>query len=137
MFDFAVDLRHGFLAAHGEDRMPKTDKNSDEADCRKSRVLQPSERATVFTFVVGDGVSAGKWRQVNAADNHGIAAPADHDYNHDGCDLHDAHGLFAGFMNALDVFPPEVNRAKDREYRGCCIVREMNAQVHILKQLIQ
>src|ERR1051326_3265716 len=137
MFDLAVNLRHGFLAAHSEDRMAKTDENSDKADCWETRVLQPSKRATVFTLVVSNRVSAGKWRQVSTAEKHGIAAPDDHDYNHDGRDLHDAHGLFAGLMNTLNVFPPEINRAENREYRRGCVVRQVNAEMHILEELVQ
>src|SRR5215469_3639054 len=133
MLDLAVNLRHGFLAAHGEDRMAKTDENSDKADCRETRVLQPSKRATVFTLVVSNRVSVGKWRQVSAAEKHRVAAPYDHDYHHDGGDLHDAQGLFAGLVNTLDVFPPEINCAENREYRRCRIVWQVDAEMHILE----
>src|SRR5215467_4819552 len=103
MFDLAVNLRHGFLAAHSEDRVTETDENSYKPDCRESRVLKPSQRAPMFALVVSNRVSAGKWRQVSAAQKHGVAAPANHDHDHDGRDLHDAHGLFAGLVNTLDV----------------------------------
>src|SRR5215469_7064145 len=113
MFDLAVNLRHGFLAAHGEDRMAKTNENSNKADRREPGVLQPSKRTTVFTLVVSNCVSAGEWRQVSTAEKHGVAAPDNHDYDHDGGDLHDTHGLFTGLVNTLDVFPPEINRAEN------------------------
>src|SRR5436309_14335994 len=54
-------------------------------------------------------------RQWSVADPRGVAAPADQDHYHHGGDLHDAHRLVAGFRNALDVLPPEIQGDADRE----------------------
>jgi hypothetical protein len=41
-----------------------------------------------------------RW-QVSAPKKHGIEVPGNHD--HDGGDLHDPHGLFAGLVNTFNV----------------------------------
>ena len=58
-------------------------------------------------------------RQVRALDDDGIHAPGEQDDHHDGGDLHDLHGFFAGFFDALEVFPPVIDgHRRGKEGRG-------------------
>ena len=53
-------------------------------------------------------------------------APANHDHDHHGGDLHDPEGLLAGLVNSLDVLPPEIHRDHHAECSGKCVHRDMN-----------
>ena len=48
-------------------------------------------------------------RQRRMAHDDRVGAPDDQHDHHHGDQLHDVQGFFAGFGNALGVFPPEVN----------------------------
>src|SRR6202453_3600456 len=111
-FDFAIDLRERFFAAHGEHGMAERDENRDDAEhVRQIRVNQPAQR--LFAEVNVAGIR--KWRQRRMAQDRGVNTPADQDHHHHGDQLHDVEGFFARFRNALGVFPPEVDRDDDGE----------------------
>ena len=44
-------------------------------------------------------------------------APADDENSHDRRKLHDAKGAVAGFMDALDIEPPEIERRRRSQAR--------------------
>src|SRR5579859_5496137 len=52
------------------------------------------------------------------ANDDGVNAPADEDDHHDGDELHDVKGFFAGLRDALGVFPPEIGGDDDGEGGG-------------------
>ncbi len=113
-FDFAIDLRERFFAAHRQDGMAERDEDRDDAEhVRQVAVSQPAER--LFGEVNVAGIR--KRRERGMAQDRGVNTPADQDHHHDGDQLHDVEGFFARFGDALGVFPPEVNRDDDRE--GC------------------
>ncbi len=127
--DFAVDLRERLLTRHREDRMPERDHYSDCADGpRAGQMLEPSER-----FV---GELQFERRHVSAANRDREAAPYDHHHGHHGGDLHDAHRLAAGFLDAENILVPEINGYGDGEERGAEIRRKDNSDVRELEQLI-
>ena len=64
------------------------------------------------------------------ADEDGIDAPGDEDNDHNGRDLHDPHGFLAGFVDALDVVPPEINGAEDGEKRGAEIGADVETEMN-------
>ncbi len=53
-------------------------------------------------------------------------APHDQQHHHDRGDLHDLHGAFAGFVNALGVLPPEVEGHENGEGCGEGVIRDRN-----------
>ena len=71
---------------------------------------QPSERGGREHQVGGFR----QGRQVNAsAHPQRIAAPEEHEDDHDGGDVHDPQRLTTRFMNAFGVFPPEIESDGD------------------------
>src|SRR3954465_348230 len=50
--------------------------------------------------------------------------PDDQNYDHDRCHRHDLQCLLAGFMEALNVFPPEIKGYKNSKARGEKVVRK-------------
>jgi len=122
MFDLAIDLGHGFLAAHGEHGMAEADQNSDETDgVRKRCVAQPAKRAPMIASQVGYGRETRQRGEMRAFNPQRVTAPDHHDYNHGCGHVHDAQSFLAGFGNSLDVFPPEIKRHRDGEYRSAAI----------------
>ena len=55
--------------------------------------------------------------------------PADQHYDHDGRDLHDPERFFAGFFDALDVLPPEVEGDGDGENDGGAVDADLGRAV--------
>ena len=105
--EFPIYLRQRFFAAHGEHGVPEADDESQNAEhVRQFAVLPEAER---FVAIVNVG-QGGEGRQVAAYLEQGEKRPAQQHHHHDGRDLHDPERLFAGFFDALDVFPPEVER---------------------------
>ena len=56
-----------------------------------------------------------KRRQRRVAQNNRVNAPTDEDDHHNGDQLHNVQGFFAGFGNALGIFPPEIDSDDDGE----------------------
>src|SRR5208283_1793428 len=68
---------------------------------------------------------------------NGIDAPANQNYDHHRRNLHDAHGLLAGFVNSLDVVPPEIESAQNREARGAEVRRNVQTDVNVVAGLVE
>ena len=114
-FDFAIHLREGFFAAHGQHGMAERDEDSDDAEhVRKTAVRQPTQSIGPQAQIM--------WRrprrQRGVPHDHGVNAPGDQHNHHYGDQLHDMKSFFAGFGNALGVFPPEVHRHDDGKSGG-------------------
>ena len=133
MLDLAINLGHGFFAAHRENRMTQSDQNSDKTDrVRKRRVLQPTQ-CIVGIDKVGE---MRPWRDLRATHRERVDAPRDHQHHHHGRDVHDAQGFLAGFGNAFDVFPPEVDGHKDGKEGRSRIHRKLGAEVKIREDFV-
>ncbi len=85
--------------------MAEADDQSENAEhVRQFAVFPEAER-----FVAVVDVGKGRERRQVAADlQQGEQRPAEQHHHHHGRDLHDPERLFAGFLDALDVLPPEV-----------------------------
>jgi hypothetical protein len=71
-------------------------------------------------------------REGGVAQQYSVHTPGDQDDHHDGGQLHDAHGLLAGFGDSLDVVPPEIDSAEYGE-RGCAEVwRNVKAEMDVI-----
>ena len=113
-FNFAVDLRERFLAAHGQHGMAQGDENGEDAKhVRKAAVREPSERAGAQPQVA----RVRQGRQCGMAHSHCVDAPGDEQHYHHCDQLHDVQGFFAGLGNALGVLPPEIKRDDNGEAR--------------------
>src|ERR1700676_385365 len=72
------------------------------------------------------------WRHLNGRSKDGDRAPNYEDDDHDGRDDHDLQSFAAGFMNALDIFPPKVEGDEDGEGCGKGVLRKVwNGMVRI------
>ncbi len=78
----------------------------------------------------------GKGRKMRPADPYRVGTPDNQQGHHDGGYLHNLQCLVAGFGNALDIFPPEIQSDADGETRGRRILGEDNANVKIGEQLV-
>src|SRR5271163_2031165 len=113
--DLAIDLGKGLLAAHGQNGMAESDEDGDDAEhLRKIAVPEPAQGAAGEMNIA----RRGKRGQRGMAVESGVNAPADEDDHHDGDELHDVEGFFAGFRNAFGVFPPEVDGDGNGEAGG-------------------
>src|SRR5450755_469153 len=99
MLDLAIHLRERFFAAHSQHGVPKTDQQQYPGQTRRPTVIQPSEGLMVHR----DGGATREGRQMRWVNDQGNYAPEDEYDDHYGRDLHDAEGLFAGFVDALRV----------------------------------
>src|ERR1035437_5209280 len=76
MLDFAVDLRQGFLAAHGQNRMAKGHENTEQAHQRKQLWHSPQESQGI-TAEIEMGRQR-RWRQVGAGSHEHRDVPQSH-----------------------------------------------------------
>ena len=71
------------------------------------------------------------------AHDDGIGTPRDQHDHHDGDQLHDVQSFFAGFGNALGVFPPEISGDHDGKTGGDKTDgrrRQRSADMHVHQQ---
>src|SRR5690349_20192756 len=131
MREFTVYLSERFLAAHRKHRMAKANEDThktDEAGCvvdeleviaqtyKPFQTRKPSQ--CIFGFRRKIQVRRQRcWRKLSALEKEGQAAPRNHDHNHRGCDVHDLHRIIAGFVNSLQIPPPEINCGENGYYR--------------------
>src|SRR5260370_12307193 len=114
-FNFAVDLRKRFLAAHRQYRVAEGNEDGDDAEhMRKAAVREPTEGAGAQPEVA----RLWPWRQRGMPHRHRINAPANEHHHHHGDQLHDLQSFFAGLGNPFGVLPPEIKREDDGEARG-------------------
>ena len=131
--DFAVHLRQRLFSAHRQHGMPKADKNRDHTG------KVPELDAVQPTQGIGSKLQILRMRQRGKRgmpERNGVQAPANQDHDHYGRELHDAHGLLAGFRNALDVVPPEIDGDENCEHRGARARRNVQRDVNIIKRLV-
>src|SRR6516225_2536292 len=114
--------------------MSQTHEDSDQ--CGEVRKVYPIEPAHgVGTELQVLGRREGRKSRMSQEDR--VKAPADQDDDHDGGDLHDAHGLLAGLVDALDVVPPEVNGAENGKKRGTEIRLDVKAPVDVVGGFVE
>src|ERR1700687_1511143 len=114
--------------------MAQADKDSDDAGkTREVHAVEPTHRIGPELQVTG--VRDGRERGV--AHQDGVNAPANQDDDHDGRNLHDAHGFLAGFVDALDVVPPEVNGADNRKAGSAKIGRDVKSNVDVVGGFVE
>src|ERR1700733_9206200 len=65
--------------------------------------------------VRAEAESGRRWegREMGAHMKDGVEAPEQENDHHDGGGLHNLQGFIAGFVDALDVLPPEINGGED------------------------
>ena len=110
--DLAVHLRQALFAAHGQQRVAKTDHDGNRRDGGRERALEPSEG---FGAELEVGPNRQGHRLVAVLEN-GDDAPGDQDHHHHGGDLHDAQSFLARFVDPDDVLAPEVKGDDDGEH---------------------
>src|SRR5271169_5780982 len=92
--------------------MAETDDQSDNGDAWPYRSFKPTQSRVTELEV-------SRQRRGREGDmppqNDGQRTPDQQSRHHDGGDLHDTQCLAAGFVNALDVLPPEIEGDADRE----------------------
>ena len=76
-------------------------------------------------------------RQMCAPYPERIAAPNEHNADHSAGHIHDAKRFFARLVNALNVFPPEIDGDDNGEYCRTAIHRKADASMKMFQQLIQ
>src|ERR1019366_4125568 len=102
--DFAINLGEGLEAAHGEQGVAEGDDHGDGAYFWPNGAVEPAEGVFAELDIGGDR----QGRKLHASlEQQGDGAPDEEGGHHDGGDLHDAQRLAAGFVDALDVAPPE------------------------------
>src|SRR5450759_5099161 len=113
--DFAIDLGQGLESAHGEQGVAEGDDHGDGADFWPNGAVEPAEGVFAELDIGGDR----EGRKLHASlEQQGDGAPDEEGGHHDGGDLHDAQRLAAGFVDALDVAPPEVGGDNHAEPGG-------------------
>src|SRR5260370_34215911 len=103
MVEFAVQLGEGFVAAHGQHGMAKAyEDGEDPSEMREMHSIEPTHGVR-FEFQVFRMRNRG---ERGMAEPDRVDAPGYKNHDHYSRDLHDAHGLLAGLVDALDVVPP-------------------------------
>ena len=129
-FNFAVHLRQGFFPAHGQDGMPHAHDHGDQGNhFQDLAAIEPSQGSRIESDIGGKR----KRRKVRPTNPNRVRAPYDENRHHHRGDLHDAQGLLAGFVNSLDIFPPEINRDQDRKKCRSGILMQDQIDVEIRK----
>src|SRR5271167_1919017 len=114
--------------------MPKADKDGDDSgEMREVHAIEPAHgvRFKLQVFRMRN------WRERGVPEPNRVDAPADQDHDHDGGDLHDAHGLLAGFGDALDVVPPEVDGNENGEAGGAKSWRDVQTQMNVVEGFVE
>ncbi len=112
--DFTIYLCETFLAAHREERMSRADQHHQKRHVNGTCALEPAQRFVTDVHIAHGGE---RHRLVTVFKDR-EQTPDDQDHHHYGCDLHDAQSFLAGFVNADDVFAPEIERHENREAGG-------------------
>src|SRR5260370_16966803 len=100
MVEFAVHLREGFFAAHGQHGMAKAyEDGEDPSEMREMHSIEPTHGVR-FEFQVFRMRNRGERGMAEPAR---VNAPCYKNHDHYSRDLHDAHPLLSGFACALDV----------------------------------
>ena len=97
---------------------------------RYSRKLNPSRVSQPSKIVLSKPEVRGHRRRrdlCRPSPHQGQGAPYEKHDDHDGCDLHDAKRLCTGFVNALDIAPPEIRSDQKSECRRELVRRNRHA----------
>ena len=114
--------------------MSQSDKNAHQADgIRPICVAQPAERL-IGEMHIG---RLGPRRKMGASHPKRIAAPGEHQDDHDRRHVHNAQRFSARFGDAFDVLPPEIERHGDGKKRGSQISRQSNVQMGVAEEVVQ
>ena len=114
-FDFAINLRERFLAAHRQHGMAEADEDgNDPGKVCEVHAIEPSHGIgpELQVFEMGQGGQRGM------SERNGVQTPGNQDHHHHGDELHDMQSFFAGLRNSFCVLPPEVNRDGDGKTSG-------------------
>ena len=129
MFDFAIDLGQRLFAAHGQHGVAEAYEQDDKREVTEKSAVQPSQRILVQGN--GSGPVKRTGRQLNRSTQHRDGAPQNQNHHHHRGDHHDLQSFLAGLVNALCVFPPEINHYHNGEPGGEMIVRKIQRPVEI------
>src|ERR1019366_9553452 len=129
MFDFAIDLGQGFLAAHGQHGVTEANQQHDDRDLLRPRAQQPSQRLAIVVHVGGRG----KRRKLSSRFQNRNEAPDDEHDHHDGGDFHDLQRPVAGLTDALYILPPEIGSHNDGEDRTERVLRDVNVTTDVVE----
>ena len=114
VFDFPVDLRQRFFAAHGQHGVPEADEQEDPGQVTEECAVQPAQR---FLVDRDDAWGQGAWWERRRVTQNCKHAPGDQDHDHDGGHDHDLQCFSARLVDTLDVLPPEIDHHKDGKHR--------------------
>ena len=114
--NFAIHLGERFKSAHRQQRVAEGDDDRHHWNLDPKRAPEPA----LGVFGEHQVRRRGRGRQIapTAFERDSKRAPDQQNGHHHRGDLHDAQRLAAGFVHALDVLPPEVNRDDHGESRG-------------------
>ena len=126
MLDLAVDLGKRLFATHGQHGVTEAHEHNDQGEMADPCSVQPAQRF----FVHLDYARMQRIRRkLYRSSEDREPTPNDQDHHHDSGDDHDLHGFLTGFVNALDVFPPEVKHYQSAEDRRETILRKVSQRV--------
>src|SRR6266699_5165577 len=136
MLDLAINLGHGFFAAHGENGVAEANENADESDrSGQRRMPQPAERASMRSRQVSNIPQLRPGWKMRTLHQERVATPRDHHDYHHGGHVHDAQSLLARFGYALDVLSPKVNSHEHRKKRRPPVHRNCDIRVNVVQKL--
>src|SRR5580700_2890898 len=115
MFDLAVDLREGLLAAHGQHGVSEADEDNDQRQMAEPGAVEPAQRLLVELHD-SSTQRVGRYLDGNPEDSDG--APDNQDHDHNRGDDHDLQSFFAGLVDALYVLPPEIKNDENGKGSG-------------------
>ncbi len=111
--------------------MPERDGQRDERNDREYRAFEPAQRIVVEVEIGWD--RQGRHLRRAAADQQRQRAPDQERDHHHGGDLHDPQRFGAGFVDAFDVGPPEINGDQHGESGGEHVGRNAKRRMHQLR----
>ena len=133
MRNLAVNLGKCLFAAHSEDGVSETNQQDDPGDMRNESSVKPPQRLLVELHDPGmEGIR----RYLDRNFEYRVRAPENQNHYHYRGDGHDLQRLCAGFVDTLDVLPPEIESNQDREYGRKVIFRERKRVMHVLADVL-
>ncbi len=128
MFDFAVDLRQSFFAAHGEHGVAEADEKDDPGDVAEPGSVKPAQRFFIQRNYAG---MQRVRRQLDGRAQNRDGAPDEQYHHHHRGDGHDLQRFLAGLVHALGILPPEIAHHDHRQSGGEVIVGKIQRAVQV------